>query len=79
MLIRAAQVAVQDCERPVKGPIYADEHIEFWARVYLSNPQLRAGGVLFETFLAAPARILYACDRRPTRAASRQIMQRRLT
>lgn len=47
-------------ERPVAGPIYHDAYIEFWADVYLLNPWIRARGVLFETFLVAPAAILRA-------------------
>lgn len=42
---------------------FTDEHIERWAPVYFANPQLRARGVLFETFLMAPAEILAACGR----------------
>jgi len=47
-------------DRPVEGPIYADEYIEFWGLVYLANPWLRTRGILFETFLLDPAIILYA-------------------
>lgn len=40
---------------------FTDEHIERWGEVYLVNPQVRARGVLFETFLLAPVEILAAC------------------
>ncbi len=48
-------------ERSVTAPrTFADEHIARWADVYLANPQLARRGVLFETFLLAPAEILAA-------------------
>lgn len=49
-------------ERSFAAPrTFSEEHIERWAGVYLANPQLRARGVLFETFLLAPVEILAAC------------------
>jgi hypothetical protein len=54
-------------ERSFAAPrVFSDEHIERWAAVYLApdnHRRLRARGVLFETFLAAPAEILAALDR----------------
>ena len=47
-------------ERPIRAPVYSDEHIDFWSEVYLANRWVRARGVLFETFLAHPVQILYA-------------------
>lgn len=44
-----------DYERSFVAPrIFTDDHIERWADVYLMNPQVRARGVLFETFLLDP-------------------------
>ena len=40
--------------------ILPDVVINFWADVYLSNPIIRAHGVLFGTFLMAPHEILHA-------------------
>lgn len=48
-------------ERPIEAQTYADEYLDFWARVYLANPHLRARGVLFSTFLIAPDVLLHAC------------------
>jgi hypothetical protein len=49
-------------ERSFAAPCtFTDEHIERWGAVYTANPQLRARGVLFETFLLAPVEILAAC------------------
>ncbi len=51
-------------ERSFAAPvILADEVLEQLGRLYLANPHLRARGVLFETFLQAPAEILRACGR----------------
>lgn len=57
-------------ERPIEGAIYADEYIDFWGRVYLANPHLRARGVLFATFLIAPEVLLHACSRPPVAFAT---------
>lgn len=48
-------------ERAFEAPTYPDEYLDFWARVYLDNPHLRARGVLFSTFLVAPEVLLLAC------------------
>ena len=49
-------------ERSFAAPhTFADEHIERWALVYRANPQLRAHGVLFETFLHDPVAPLLDC------------------
>ena len=54
-------MATPNFERPVTGPTYSAEHIEFWGGIYLANPRVRAHGVLFSTFLMAPMQILRAC------------------
>jgi len=54
-------MATPNFERPVTGPTYSDEHLDFWGAIYLANPQVRARGVLFNTFLVAPMQILRAC------------------
>ncbi|TAK82099.1 MAG: hypothetical protein EPO20_22680 [Betaproteobacteria bacterium] len=51
-------------ERSFAAPrTFADEHVEYYAEIYLANPQLARRGVLFETFLLAPEEILIACAR----------------
>ena len=48
-------------ERSYAAPrTFTDEHIEFWAAVYLANPFVGAAAVSFETFLLAPMDILLA-------------------
>lgn len=43
-----------------EAPVYSDEHIERCAVLYRDNPQIRARGVLFATFLAHPEAIMRA-------------------
>ncbi len=51
-------------ERSFAAPrTFTDEHIEYWACVYLANPQIAQRGVRLETFLLAPAEILAAAAR----------------
>ncbi len=50
---------------------FADEHIERWGVVYRANPHIARRGVLFETFLLAPAEILAACSSPPVMIVSR--------
>ncbi len=45
--------------RPLSAPRYADEYIEHWAKVFLAE-QLIELGIVFESFLIAPAEILAA-------------------
>ncbi len=52
---------MRPAERSFVAPrILDDVQLEYWALVYLANPHIRARGVLFETFLLAPAEILNA-------------------
>ncbi len=57
---------------------FPDEHIERWGAVYLANPQLRARGVLFETFLLAPVEILSACARPAVAVSSCGLLPRQI-
>jgi hypothetical protein len=44
-----------NAHRSVHAPFTVpDEQLEFWARVYLANPRLRARGVSFEQFVRVP-------------------------
>ncbi len=53
---------MQNTERSFAAPCtFSDDHIERWGEVYLANPQVRARGVWFETFLLAPERTLAEC------------------
>ncbi len=55
---------MRPAERSFVAPrILDDVQLEYWALVYLANPHIRARGVLFETFLLAPAEILNALAR----------------
>lgn len=48
-------------EHPVDiDGVYPDEYLDYWGAVFLANPQVRAAGVLFGSFLRYPAEILHA-------------------
>jgi hypothetical protein len=57
---------------------FADEHIERWAPAYLANPYIARRGVLFETFLFAPAEILAACAPPAMTVSRRGLLQPQL-
>lgn len=40
------------------APIVSDTELHHWGEVYLANAQLRARGILFETFLRFPSLLL---------------------
>ncbi len=37
---------------------FPDTHLDHWGEVYLNHPELRARGILFETFLQDPVQLL---------------------
>lgn len=45
---------------PDTAPVMTDVEIDHWAEVYRANPVIARRGVLFDTFLRAPADILRA-------------------
>lgn len=50
-------------ERSTAAPrTWSDEHLERWGEYYLAHPQIRARGVLFETFLLALERMGACCS-----------------
>ncbi len=72
-------------EHPVDmDGIYPDAYIDYWGEVYLANPQVRAAGVLFGTFLRYPAEILHAVAMQPIAIervgllARQRVVQRRM-
>jgi hypothetical protein len=54
------ELPIDTFERPITGPIYTDEYLEFWGEIYLDNGWLRARGVLFWAFLVDPVAVLSA-------------------
>lgn len=42
---------------------YTDDHINYWGDVYCSKPEIRARGILFESFLFAPREFLEIVER----------------
>ncbi|MCC7546159.1 MAG: hypothetical protein IT532_00165 [Burkholderiales bacterium] len=59
MKMETVLIVQSDARASAAAPCtWPDAYIEFWGEVYLANPALRRGGVLFEALLAAPPEIL---------------------